>query len=92
MAKKKASDELAVGTRVRVRAGTPMPEFPDVVCDGWTGTVVEVTGKKPNTKCVIEWDEHTLSIMPQAYLQSCEAQGLYHRMACLESTSLELAN
>jgi len=91
MAKKKTSGELAVGARVRVKSETTIPEFPDVPCGGWTGTVVETTGKKPNTKYVIEWDDATLAAIPEPYLRTCEAQGLYYRMVCLDATSLEPA-
>jgi hypothetical protein len=91
MANKKSQDELAVGARIRVKAGTTMPEFPDVVCGGWTGTVVETSGKKPNTKYFVEWDEATLATIPEPYLKLCEAQGLYYRMACLDGPALEPA-
>jgi hypothetical protein len=91
MAKKKLNDEFAVGTRVRVKPETPLPEFPEVGCGGWTGTIVELTGKKPNTKYLIEWDDATLATIPQHYVQACEARGLYHRMVCLDGSSLETA-
>jgi hypothetical protein len=91
MAKKKTSDEMGVGARIRVKPGTTIPEFPDVACGGWTGTVVETTGKKPNTKIVIEWDDATLAAMPEPYRQTCETQGLYYQMACLDGATLEPA-
>jgi len=89
---KKSQDELAVGALIRVKAGTTMPEFPDVACGGWTGRIVETSGKKPNTKYFVEWDDATLGIIPEPYLKLCETQGLYHRMACLEGSALEPAN
>jgi hypothetical protein len=92
MAKKKASDELAVGARIRVKSGTNIPEVPEVACGGWTGTIVEATGKKPNTKYVVEWDDATLAAIPESYLRTCEAQGLFYRMACLDGGSLETAD
>ena len=92
MAKKKTGDELAIGARVRIKAGTTIPEVPDVACGGWTGTVVETTGKKPNNKYVIEWDDATLTAIPEPYVRTCEAQGLYYRMVCLDATALELAD
>jgi hypothetical protein len=91
MAKKKTSDGLAVGARVRVKAGTNIPEVPEVSCGGWTGSVVEASGKKPTTKYVIEWDDATLAAIPESYLRTCEAQGLFYRMACLEVSVLEPA-
>ena len=91
MAKKKTTDELGVGARVRVKAGTSVPEMPDVSCGGWTGAVVETSGKKSNTQYVIEWDDATLAAMPETYLKTCESQGLFYRMACLEGGVLEPA-
>jgi hypothetical protein len=91
MAKKKASDELAAGARVRVKEGTTVPEFPEVSCAGWTGTVVEASGKKPNTKYVIEWDDATIAALPESYLKTCEAQGRFDRRACLDGGSIEPA-
>jgi len=81
MAKKKTSDKLAVGTRVKAKSGVTAPEFPDVPCDGWIGTVLEVSKKKAGTKYVIEWEEATVEAMPADYKQKCEEQNLYFRMA-----------
>jgi hypothetical protein len=89
MAKKNSTDECGVGSRIRVKPGTLVPESPGVSCAGWTGTVVEATGKKPNVKLVIEWDEATVAAMPPDYVRACEEAGLYHRMACLEASSVE---
>ena len=90
MAKKKAADNLAPGARVQVRPGVSVPEFPDVSCAGWTGVVVELVGKKADAKCVIEWDETTVAQMPGAYVEQCEKQNLFYRMACLPRDDLEL--
>jgi hypothetical protein len=89
---KKSHDELAVGALIRVKAGTTIPEFPDVACGGWTGRISETTGKKPNTKYIVEWDDATLAIIPQTYLKLCEAQRLLHHMACLDGSTLEPAS
>jgi hypothetical protein len=87
MGKKKASG--LEGARVRVRAGVMSPEFPDVTFAGWTGTVVEVTGKPPSAKVVIEWDGETLGRMPKDYVARCEAQQLYYQMACVGEADVE---
>jgi hypothetical protein len=90
MGKKKANDTLAPGTRIRVRSGVTIPEFPDVDCTGWTGSVAELSGKKADPKYVVEWDESVVAAMPKAYLEACEKSGLYFRMACFTRDKLEL--
>ncbi|GIX03417.1 MAG: hypothetical protein KatS3mg113_0423 [Planctomycetaceae bacterium] len=89
MAKKKAAGGWE-GKRVRVRNGVVSPEFPEISLAGWTGTVVEVTGKPPDVKCVVEWDGDTLGRMPSDYVARCEAQQLYYQLACLAESDLEL--
>lgn len=82
MAKKKSPGKLDVGIRIRAKAGVSAPEFPDVPCEGWTGTIIELSGKKSDPKYVIEWDESTVENMPADYKQQCEDQNLFYRMAC----------
>lgn len=91
MAKKKATGELQEGTRVRVKPGVVSPDFPDVSFGGWTGQVAEVSGKPPAQKFIVEWDGSTISAMPGDYVSRCEAQMLFHAMACLRSEDLEPA-
>lgn len=91
MAKKKAAGKFSEGARIRVREGVMSPEFSDVSLTGWTGTVFEVSGKAPPLQCVIEWDQTTLGQMPADYVARCEAQGLYHLMACLSEEELDAA-
>jgi hypothetical protein len=90
MAKKKSSGGLE-GTRIRVRAGVCSPEFAEVSIAGWTGTVVETSGKPPAVKVILEWDAETLAQMPPDYVARCEAQQLYYQMACLGETDVEPA-
>jgi hypothetical protein len=40
---------------------------------------------------VIEWDDATLAAIPESYLRTCEAHGLFYRMVCLDGASLEPA-
>lgn len=89
MAKKKASG--MEGTRVRVRDGVASPEFPEISIAGWTGTVVEVSGKPPAAKLLVEWDGETLGNMPRDYIARCEAQQLFYQMACLGEADVEPA-
>jgi len=91
MAKKKAAGGLDEGTRIRVKAGVASPDFPDVSFAGWTGSVMEVSGKPPAQKFIVEWDQQTIAGMPADYVSRCESQMLFHAMACLGGEDLELA-
>lgn len=88
MAKKKASGGLE-GSRIRVKPGVNSPEFPEISLAGWTGTVVETTGKPPEQKVIIEWDAATLAAMPAEYVSKCEAGQLYYVMASLSGDDVE---
>ena len=90
MAKKKATDGPVPGTKIRVREGVPSPEFPDVLLSGWTGTIVEASGKPPTLKIILEWDAETMSRMPADYVSRCEAQQLFYSMACLTSDDIDI--
>lgn len=89
MAKKKTAAGLAAGTKVRVKAGVPSPEFPEIPLSGWVGAIVEASGKPPELYYVLEWDQTTIDAMPAEYVQKCEAQQLYYRMASLPESAVE---
>ncbi|WP_166821398.1 hypothetical protein [Thalassoroseus pseudoceratinae] len=91
MAKKKASRKkgFALGTPVRVRPGITAPEFPDVECAGWTGVVRDTIGKKSDPQYVVEWDDATISAMPDGYEQQCEEKNLLFSMSCFTEAQLE---
>lgn len=87
MAKKKSS-KLKAGTPVRIKPGTPLPEFPNISIDDWAGMVLETKGSGANLQYIIEWDDATVEKMPQSYLEQCEEQGLFFRMACLPAAQV----
>ena len=89
MSKKKASEKFSAGMRIRVKAGVAAPEFPDVLCEGWTGQVSELIGKKSDPKYVIEWDESVVEAMPASYVEQCEEKHLFYRMACFSADEIE---
>ena len=91
MAKKKATGGLEEGARIRVKPDVMSPDFPDVSFAGWTGSVAEVSGKPPAQKFIVEWDGTTIAAMPADYVSRCEAQMLFHAMACLAANDIELA-
>ena len=91
MAKKKATGGLGEGTRIRVKVGVVSPDFPDVSFAGWTGSVAEVSGKPPAQKFIVAWDPSTVASMPADYVARCEAQMLYHAMACLGAEDFDAA-
>ena len=88
MAKKKAARGPGAGTRIRVRDGVTIPEFPSVSCGGWTGVIIDVSGKE-NPQYVIEWDGDSLQRMPKSYIEECEQKHLLYSMACLAADALE---
>ncbi len=90
MAKKKVAGGLE-GSRIRVKPGVPSPEFPEILLAGWTGTVVETSGKPPEQKVIIEWDPTTIAAMPADYVSKCESGQLYYIMASLHSDDVEIA-
>ncbi len=83
--------KLAIGSRVRVKDGVVSPDFSDVSFAGWTATIMELSGKKPNQKFIIEFDDAVIAAMPPDYLQRCEEQRLLYTMACLGADQLEAA-
>lgn len=91
MAKKKTArkNKLSVGQNVRIKQGVTAPEFPDVSCAGWTGTVIDLIGKKADPQYVIEWDDPTLEVMPQSYKDQCEERNLTFSFSCFALDDLE---
>jgi hypothetical protein len=81
--------KLAIGSRVRVKAGVMSPDFSDVSFAGWTAKIMELSGKKPNAKFIIEFDDAAIAAMPSDYLHRCEEQRLLYTMACLTADQLE---
>jgi hypothetical protein len=86
-----STGRLAIGSRVRVKDGVVSPDFSDVSFAGWTATIMELNGKKPNQKFIIEFDDAVIAAMPPDYLQRCEEQRLLYTMACLGADQLEPA-
>ncbi len=91
MSKKNCRANLCriINSSKRVKEGVASPEFPDVTCEGWSGSIVEMTGKKSALKFVIEWDDETLKAMTEEYREQCEQNSLYYRMACFDADQIE---
>lgn len=81
--------KLAAGSPIRIKPGVTIPEFPDVEAGGWTAMVVETKGKGADMKCIVEWDDATISRIPQSYKDHCEKIGLYYMMACFAMTDID---
>jgi len=86
---KKPTVKLKVGSRIRVLESVVSPDFKDVSFAGWTGRIVEMSGKKPPLKYFIEWDEPVVAQMPESYVSRCEQQQIYYRWACLSDADFE---
>ena len=88
MAKRKSSKPTS-GQRIQVKDGVTMPEFPELVIGGWTGTVLETQGRGAAMKVILEWDDPILEKLPQDYREQCEAQHMLYAMACLPADDVE---
>ena len=88
---KKKRGKLDVGTQIRVLDTVVSPDFPDISCGGWTGKIVQVSGRKAPYKYFVDWHDEIANKMPQSYVERCEAQQIYHRWACLKDTDFASA-
>jgi hypothetical protein len=86
--RKKAS-RLKVGTAIRVCSDVNSPDFTDVSFGGWTGRIVEVSGRKAPFRYFVEWDDDVVTRIPQSYIDRCEEQQIYYRWACLNDSQFE---
>jgi hypothetical protein len=80
---------FAPGARVRVKAGTKDPDFPDIPLGGWAGVVVEIDDKASPPLYLVEWGEETLDAMHPVYLRRCEREGLEVEGMWLAEADLE---
>lgn len=64
-----STGKLPIGSRVRVKDGVMSPDFADVSFAGWTATIMEFSGKKPNQKFIVVFDDAVIAAMPPGYLQ-----------------------
>ncbi len=65
-APRKKRGKLEVGTQIQVLDSVVSPDFPDISFGGWSGKVVEVSGRKAPYKYFIEWDDEIANKMPQS--------------------------
>lgn len=80
---------FAVGNLVRVKRGTPDPDFPVLTLGGWAGPVVEVDHTERPPLYLIAWDQRTLAAMHPAYRERCEREGLEANQMWLKESELE---
>ncbi|MFO0845285.1 MAG: hypothetical protein U0797_23360 [Gemmataceae bacterium] len=56
-----STPRFAVGSAVRVRPGTPDPDYPDIPLGGWAGVVREVeTAGVPEPIYLVRWTDEAL--------------------------------
>jgi hypothetical protein len=89
MGKKKTAGP-GVGSKVRVLDGVTLPEASQFAIGGWTGEIVEVAGKGPATKYVIQWDGATAAKISPELRQHCDDNGWLAEMVCLPVDQVEL--
>ncbi len=87
--KKTRTVKHKAGSSIRVLDEVNSPDFPDISFAGWTGKIVEVSGKKAPFKYFIEWDDAVVNSMPQTYVDRCEEQQIYFKWACLTDADFQ---
>jgi hypothetical protein len=80
---------FTIGTSVRVKAGTPDPNYSDIPIGGWCGAISEVEEGPGPATYLIEWDRRTLDAMHPVYRSRCERDGLQLECMWLEENHLE---
>lgn len=82
-----------IGDSVRVKPGTPCPDFPEFDIGGWQGRVVDLTWANHPTEPVIglALDSITLRSLPEWYLEYCEQKGENWSMIYLYPDEIEPA-
>jgi len=63
---------IGVGDLVRVKAGTPDPDFPDLALDGCTGEVIEIDGLGTRFNYLVQWNDDTTRRLGLLCRDRCE--------------------
>jgi hypothetical protein len=80
---------LKIGTQVKVKTGTPVPDSEHQLMDGWQGQVTNI--QKEDNIIEIEWDVQTLLDTPYDYLHETISEGYDYELMRLSIDELELA-
>src|SRR5260221_12071168 len=68
--------QFSIGTQIRVKQDTTVPDFPDIPLGGWSGTIIDVQERQHPPIYLIEWDERTRAAMHPVFRRRCERDGL----------------
>jgi hypothetical protein len=77
------------GTPVRVKAGVPDPDYPDIPLGGWAGVVREIDTDSRPPLYEVEWTPATLERIHPIYKRRCERDGLEGDSTWLREGDLE---
>lgn len=80
----------APGTRVRVKRGTPDPDYPDIPLGGWVGEIIAIDTEQKPTLYTILWDDATIEAIHPVYRVRCERDDLDPEKCALDGSVLEL--
>lgn len=86
-----APPKYAVGDQVRVKYGTPDPDFPEFPLGGWTGIVTEVDHDTRTYFYMLKWNQFTLDNMHPVFRKRCARDGMDAELNRLSEENLELA-
>jgi hypothetical protein len=68
----KPEPTISVGDRVRLKPGATDIAYDNMILEGWTGTVCDLSDEM----CCVLWNEETQRMMPEAYRERWRGDGL----------------
>lgn len=83
---KQPSQELTVGSEVRVKKGVTAPNRPDMPMSGWRGRVYQMSG----TICLVHWSNATLEAIRSIHRELQQWDGGDFRVMWLQEDVLEV--
>jgi len=66
--------KFAIGEKVRVKSGLVDPDYPDVLMEGWAGTIAQIQEGSP-VCYFVRWTQETIDSFRSIYRQWCERNG-----------------
>jgi hypothetical protein len=77
------------GTAVRVKPGTPAPDYSDIPIGGWSGLICDVDHTEQPPDYLVAWNDNTLNHLPPIFRSRCERDDFDVKTMWLSEGQLE---